>query len=120
MRELFIPNRRIEYTFTGWYTQDNEPYDFAAPVHRDLSLTAGWEETVFYSVIFEVQGGTPVPPTQEIAEGGRAVRPDSDPTKRGYKFVGWCTSARSGAEVYDFSAPVGEDLTLYAHWDLFI
>lgn len=34
------------YAFLGWYTEDGELYDFAAPVTGDLTLTAKWNEVV--------------------------------------------------------------------------
>ncbi len=40
-------------------------------------------------VVFEADGGSPEPETQVIKAGSKAIRPETDPEKVGYKFVGW-------------------------------
>lgn len=38
--------RREGYTFAGWYTQDGQPVDLAAPITEDMVLEARWEAEV--------------------------------------------------------------------------
>lgn len=53
---------------------------------------------------------------QSVNRGETASRP-SNPSRTGYTFLGWYTSA-SGGSVYSFSSGVYGDFTLYAHWQV--
>ena len=52
--------------------------------------------------------------TQKIAVGSTVKKP-ADPTHAGYTFLGWFTDAAC-KNAYSFSAPIENDLTLYADW----
>ena len=52
--------------------------------------------------------------TQKIAVGSTVKKP-ADPTHAGYTFLGWFTDAAC-KNAYSFSAPIENDLTLYAGW----
>ena len=52
--------------------------------------------------------------TQKIAVGSTVKKP-ADPTHAGYTFLGWFTDAVC-KNAYSFSAPIENDLTLYAGW----
>ena len=52
---------------------------------------------------------------QEVVEGESAARP-ANPSRSGYSFAGWYTSAAYNQE-FDFSTPVYEDITLFAKWN---
>lgn len=64
-----------------------------------------------YTVAFNTDGGTPVPPAQEVEYGLTATEPAA-PEKTGYTFDGWYL----GDEKYDFSAAVEQNITLTAKW----
>ena len=66
-------------------------------------------------VTFEMQGGSAVA-TQLIADptGGLATKP-TDPTKSGFTFKGWYTSA-TGSTTFDFTKRILKDTTIYAQW----
>ena len=68
---------------------------------------------VEYTVTFDSQGGSQVP-SQDITVGEPVSQPD-DPTRTGYRFLGWYTAATGGAH-WDFTQPVTGDQTLYAQW----
>ena len=53
---------------------------------------------------------------QEIGYGEYAVEPDAI-SYAGYVFLGWYLD-QEGTFAYDFAAPVKEDITLYAKWEL--
>ena len=63
-----------------------------------------------YTVTFNSDDGTPVPP-QVRPKGAAAVKP-ADPTKPGLDFGGWYI----GEDAYDFTQPVTANLTLTAKW----
>ena len=68
-----------------------------------------------YTVSFETNGGSAVE-SQQVEEGGHAVKPENDPTKTDYIFSGWCKD--EGLEtVYDFATEVvTSDTVIYASW----
>ena len=100
------------FTFAYWYLDDeNEAYDFdTTPITSDITLTAKWNINK-YTVAFNTDGGTPVPPAQEVEYGLTATEPAA-PEKTGYTFDGWYL----GDEKYDFSAAVEQNITLTAKW----
>ena len=70
-------------------------------------------EPDIFSVAFMVEGKTY---DRKIAEGGRVVTsPSKEPTKENHKFIGWYTDED---ELYDFTKPVINSLTLYAKFEL--
>ena len=84
------------------------------PVNKNLTLYAQWE-LIKHAVTFDPNGGTLTgEATQSVEDGDKATKP-SDPTRTGYKFAGWYTSA-SGGDAFDFDAAVTADKTAYAHW----
>ena len=68
-------------------------------------------ETVYRTVTFDVNGGSPEIEAQTVEDGEKIAKPE-DPTRNGYVFDGWY----NGEELYDFDAPVTEDITLTAKW----
>lgn len=68
-----------------------------------------------FTVTFNSKGGSAVR-KQEVEEGKTATRP-TDPTKSGYDFVDWYTEEEY-ENVFDFSTPITQNITLYAKWNL--
>ena len=77
------------------------------------TLQPGGDVEYTVTVTFDSQGGSQVP-SQDITVGEPASQPD-DPTRTGYRFLGWYTAATGGAR-WDFTQPVTGDQTLYAQW----
>ena len=104
------------HTFAFWYLGEDEQnataYDFGTPVTENITLTAKWNINK-YTVTFDTDGGTPVPPNQEVEYGLTATEPTTAPTKTGYTFDGWYL----GDEKYNFSDAVEQDITLRAKWE---
>lgn len=69
------------------------------------------KEEVKYKVEFDSADGSAVE-AQCVAENGLVVAPE-DPTKEGYKFLGWY----NGDEAWNFETPVTSDLVLVARWE---
>ena len=53
--------------------------------------------------------------TSKVVEYEGIVTPPDDPTAKGYQFEGWYTQ-KNGDEKFDFTQPIKEDVTVYAHW----
>ena len=110
-------------TFEGWFTEPGVYFDFSTPITCDITLHArDWTPLVpppnpslpVFVIIatFNSQGGTTVK-AGFCAPGDTLVRP-KDPTKTGYKFLGWYTKE---GKKWDFSHPVTIPITLYARWE---
>lgn len=67
-------------------------------------------------VSFHTDGGSSVEP-QEITSGEKAVRP-ADPTKAGYKFMGWYADSACTGDPFDFASVITKDTILYAKWEI--
>lgn len=99
------------------------PYDFAAPVTKDIKLYADWtqvtEETT-YTVTFDVgvANAGPVPGTQTVTAGGHATAPDAPPVRDDYEFEYWYLSTDTTKARYDFgNTAVNSNITLCAKWN---
>ena len=95
-------------------TAEEDPFDFDnTRINRDIVLTARW--TPLYTMTFDSQGGSAVP--SQTVRDGETVDEPTDPTWAGHTFLGWFTEAQDG-ESADFSQPLRQDTTVYAHWRL--
>lgn len=102
---------RTGYVFKGWFTDAalTTQFSFALPITGDLTLYAKWAQ--LFTVTFETDGGSAVAAVQ--VEQGLTVLQPSDPTKAGFVFEDWYTTAALTTK-YNFGAPVTAAITLYA------
>lgn len=107
-----------DYTWGGWYTDANltEAYTFDKMPSSNLVLYAKWIAPSF-TVDFNLNGGDSTTPDSQTVEKYDFAEAPSDPSRAHYNFDGWFTEAEGG-ERYDWSKPVTENMTLYAHWVL--
>ena len=96
------------FNFEGWFNGESL-YDFASPVTSDLTLTAKWKIKTF-TVTFNADGGSEVA-AQTVEDGKSATKPEN-PSKEGFWFLGWYV----GENVYEFTQPISDDLTVTAKW----
>lgn len=114
-----------DHTFEGWFF-DNETWQERltantyeeTPLTEDVSVYAYYkkiggsepEQPQEYTVIFEVDHGTPIAPIT-------TSRIDEEPqtTRDGYEFEGWYTDKTFSNKI-SFPYEVTEDQTLYAKW----
>ncbi len=108
---------REGYAFTGWFDSavGGSAYDFTQAVDGDRRIYAHWEKTIA-TVTFgaNYEGGENQTAQVEI---GKAVDAPANPVREGYDFTAWYADAAATVP-YDFTAPVADDLTLYAGWTL--
>jgi len=105
---------RTGYTFDGWYSDSiwTTRYDFNTAVTSNVTLYAKWTVNA-YTVSFNSNGGSAVS-SKSVNFGDTVQQPDA-PTRTKHAFDGWYTDSE-WTNAYDFTAPVTEDLTLYAKW----
>ena len=103
------------YTFEGWYSDSalTSPFYFSSSITANTVLYAKWEEIVFYTVIFNSNGGSDV--VQETVESGKVASKPENPAKGGKTFVVWCTD-EGLTMAYNFTSEVSGNLTLFAKW----
>ena len=93
--------------------QDGQPFARSLAYTVDQPPARAAEPGSAFTIRFDTGGGSPKPADQHVpAPYGRAKRPSPDPAREGFLFDGWFT----GEVAYDFSRPVGKDLTLAARW----
>ena len=105
------PPTRNGYIFNKWCI-DYEctiEFNFDTAITENITLYAAWKHTC--SVVFNANGGSAVA-IQTVIIGALAVYPIT-PKKENYTFAYWCTD-KALTERYDFSAPVTDNITLYA------
>ncbi len=101
------------FSFEGWIFE-GDPFDFETGIYKNATLVAKWkadEGTEVVTVKFDTDGGSKIDDV-EVAKGKKISIPTA-PTKMGYVFEDWYL----GDEVYDFSRPVEENITLKAKWE---
>ena len=103
--------------FAGWYVNPSLtiPWDFANDtVSADTTLYAKWAP-IIYKVVFQANGGLPVPEDQDMATNAKAVEPQ-DPVMDGFIFDGWFRES-GFTNLWNFSSDtVTSNMTLYAKW----
>ena len=85
-----------------------------------LNSEAGGKASILYTISFDLNGGKgETPETQTVSAFQPLKYPTTKaPTRENYMFRGWFTSKAPKQEEgpYDFTAPVENDVTLYAGW----
>lgn len=107
-----------DYCASGYtYVTDGEGNTIVAAQRRKPSggSTGGGSSTVTssYSVTFNTNGGSTI--AKETVEANSVLEKPTAPTKEGYDFAGWYTD-KELTTVYDFTAKITKNLTLYAAW----
>jgi uncharacterized repeat protein (TIGR02543 family) len=121
---ITLPNgnalSRPGFAFDGWNTEpDGTGTSYAAgtlyTVTGNVTLYAKWTPVVTYTVSFDTNGGTPVPASQTIADGGKVTEP-AVMAKNGYTFGGWYKENTFSTQWNFSSNTVTGNMTLYAKW----
>jgi len=99
----------LKHTFLGWYDGE-ELYDFSRKVIKDIILVAKFKKNRVI-VNYDLNGGSGTTIQVEIDKGTIPDRP-KDPSKFGYKFIGWIL----GGQPYNFDFPINDDTTIKANY----
>ena len=116
--EAIAQPTREGYTFLGWYTRPSggNLFSFDTAVSGDMTLYAQWSGAKTFAVSFNLnyEGGGNIE-TKNVPEGQPCPKLDFEPSREDYLFAGWYTAAADGV-LFDFTAPVTANVTIYAHW----
>ncbi|MCL2879884.1 MAG: InlB B-repeat-containing protein, partial [Treponema sp.] len=112
---------REGFIFMGWYSDAGftKKWNFAGDtVSATITLYARWQEIPADSrlVVFNANGGTPVP-AQQIVVVGEKINKPSFIAKTGYVFSGWFRDIGLTNEWNFDEDTVSAGVTLYAAWD---
>ena len=120
---------RSGYTFLGWTTDRIDPDasstytavvvgEGAFSFDQDTTLYAFWKKNrANYTAFFDANGGS-VPQSSKTVTEGYYYGDLPTPSKNGYTFKGWYTSAAGGSEITSRTTfSDSSDITLYAHWE---
>ncbi|GAA3889993.1 hypothetical protein GCM10022381_34890 [Leifsonia kafniensis] len=108
------PPTRVGCDFAGWTT------DAAGTLAWDDEVAITSAQTIYaqwtiqsYTARFDSNGGSAVPSAS--VSYGSTITPPANPSREGYTFTGWYTSA-AGGSAWNFLSTATADVTLYAHW----
>ena len=115
-----LPVYEVEhYTFGGWYTSPT--FEEETKVEK-ITETDYDDKTLYakltinqYTITFDSNEGSEV----EAITGdyGTVVTAPTEPTKEGHTFAGWY-SDETLENLYEFTTIPGENITVYAKWDI--
>ena len=103
--------KKSGYKFVEWQL-NGKAFDFNTAINQDITLKAVYErEKTKYTVRFNNDDNTEIT-TKTVEEGSKVSKP-SDPSKDGYRFVGWI----SNNELFNFDTPIKSNLVLTARYE---
>ena len=122
--EINLPADPIRdgYRFLGWYDSKDGGNKISAGTKAtsDITLYARWEKIIINRTItYDTNGGDTTIASKTVQDGDKIILPNSNPTRTGYKFLGWFDAKDNGNAITDDTI-VNSDITLYAHWERII
>lgn len=119
-----VAPEREGYTFAGWYTDDQytngTEFDFGTPIIRDTILYGKLTPNT-YTITYDLNDASGTPSATQTKTHGQAEKlSETVPTREGYTFLGWGTSANATAASYQPGDMYSVDgtITLYAVWEI--
>ena len=105
-----------DYSFAGWYSDSglSTPYTFNKMPASNLVLYAKWTAPSYMVHYLDEDGVTELSANKTVEKYHKAEKP-ANPTKSGYTFDGWYTTA-TGSTLYDWNMQITTDTNIYAHW----
>ena len=101
------------------YTGTQEQWDKLAKendfTNNNTLLTNPKNFDCAHTVSFDC--GSQVKGFSVVVQYEKTVKKPTDPEAEGYQFEGWYTQKNGGIQ-FDFSRPIKEDVTVYAHWSV--
>ena len=116
---------RSGYTFLGWSTSpsaSSASYQPGEWYYSNISRTlyAVWQKNAptSYTVSYDANGGSGAPGSQTKTQDATLTLSSTKPTRSGYTFLGWATSASATSASYQpgGSYTANASVTLYAVW----
>ena len=113
---LTTPPARTDLDFVNWYT--DETYNTLASITNttgDKDFYGKWKANVTFAMNDGSGDNFRIVP---ITYRGYASSPSPNPTRTGYDFVNWCTTATGGTAFNFGSSQIIQHITIYANWQI--
>ena len=101
------------YVFGGWKLNDQVIFELPQGIVDDITLEAVWEQSN-YNITYNLDGGENNSSNQNTYDVTKLPTKLANPTKDGYKFIGW---KLNGKEVNEIPEGTKGDITLEAVWE---
>ena len=107
------------YNFIGWKLSTDNTGKIYQPgediiLKENTTATAQWK-IIQHTVTFDTKGGSPID-SQKVDHGSPAAKPETNPTKPGFVFMGW--KEESDQDYFNFDTKITVDKTLVAIWEV--
>ena len=116
---LAVPSK-TGYDFVGWFTSPSGGTQITSATivnnANTHTLYARWNQKK-YTLYFNANGGSVSPSNRSITYGSTYGSLPT-PSKTGYDFAGWYTSASGGSKVSSSTKMGAGNVKLYAHWSM--
>ena len=113
---------RANYGFSGWNTAadgSGTAFTAATAVSANITVYAQWTINT-HTVTFNKNGGDAAanPTTKTAAHGANVGTLPTAPTRTGYTFNGWNTTANGTGTSFTAATAVSANITVYAQWTI--
>ena len=107
------------YKFAGWYTEQalRNKYTFSTMPADNITLWAKWD-CIEYDIHYNLEGGVNAPENPSTYNIESKTITLQEPTRRGYKFVGWYLDASYETEIKTIDHGSYGEKEIYAKWDI--
>lgn len=108
----------VQVNFYYTFTQNNDPFNHPGAMwiygtcYYTVTVTDTSQQDI--TLTYDANGGTAVDTQKNVQYGTTATKPEN-PTREGYRFLGWFTK---DGEAFDFSTPITKSMTLTAKWEI--
>lgn len=96
----------------------DDGHDYVGEIGKMNPMLTGIDQKNFYcahTVSFDC--GSQAQGFSKVVQYEKTVNKPANPSAKGYQFEGWYTQKNGGIQ-FDFSRPIKEDVTVYAHWSV--
>ena len=107
-----------DYTWGGWYAESalQNPYTFDTMPGHNVVVYAKWIAPTFTVQFLDEDGTSELFDSKTVNKYAKVTNP-GNPTKAGYVFDGWYTTA-DGDTLFDWNTQITANTKVYAHWEV--
>ncbi|MDE7453744.1 MAG: InlB B-repeat-containing protein [Clostridia bacterium] len=109
------------YDFKGWFIDDAclHPFDFNVAIDDNTTVYAKWQVKSYTVTFVDHDNIGTMPQALTVDYGGKATKPETDPTATNFTFLGWY-SDEAGDNEFDFNTEITGNTQIYAKWEALV